>query len=107
MGVQPDEQESEGQADHDVHHGVPSGVYEGGPIPHDPRRTAVRNLERAGVPRSQAMKLTGHTTESVYRRCAIVSDADLRVAVDRLDARLSRSSSMTLPEPVRNFVCGA
>ena len=37
-------------------------------------------MERQGVPRSVAMKLTGHKTESVYRRYAIVSDADLREA---------------------------
>ena len=36
------------------------------------RRTAVRNLERAGVPRSVAMQLTGHRTEAVYRGYAIV-----------------------------------
>jgi hypothetical protein len=55
-----------------------------GRIPHDFRRTAERNLERARVPRSQAMKLTGHLTESVYRRYAIVSTSDLNDAADRL-----------------------
>lgn len=55
-------------------------------ILHDCRRSAVRNLERAGVPRSVAMKLTGHKTESVYRRYAIAHADDLRVAVQRLDA---------------------
>jgi integrase len=53
---------------------------------HDFRRTAVRNLERAGVPRSVAMKLTGHKTESVYRRYAIVSEADLAQGVKKLNA---------------------
>lgn len=57
-----------------------------GRILHDLRRTAVRNLERAGVPRSVAMKLTGHRTESVYRRYAIADERDLRVAVERLNA---------------------
>jgi integrase len=60
--------------------GVPGRIF------HDLRRTAVRNLERAGVPRSVAMKLTGHKTEAVYRRYAIVSDADLRDAADKLAA---------------------
>ena len=56
-------------------------------IPHDFRRTAVRNFERAGVPRSVAMKLTGHKTEAVYRRYAIVSEADLTEGLKKL-ARL-------------------
>jgi hypothetical protein len=55
-----------------------------GRLRHDFRRTAVRNLERAHVPRSVAMKLTDHRTESVYRRYAIVSDADLQAASERL-----------------------
>jgi integrase len=57
-----------------------------GRIPHDFRRTAVRNLERRGVARSVAMKITGHKTESVYRRYAIVSDAELREAALKLAA---------------------
>jgi integrase len=57
------------------------------PLRHDFRRTAVRNLERAGVSRSVAMKLTGHKTESVYRRYAIVAEQDLREGVAKL-ARL-------------------
>lgn len=44
-----------------------------GRLVHDFWRTAARNLESAGVSRSVAMKLTGHLTESIYRRYAIVS----------------------------------
>ena len=43
-----------------------------------------RNLERAGVPRSVAMKLTGYKTEAVYLRCAIVCEADLTEGFKKL-----------------------
>lgn len=55
-------------------------------IPHDFRRTAIRNLERAGVPRSAAMKMVGHKTESVYRRYAIVDEGTLRESGARLQS---------------------
>ncbi|HTJ08040.1 MAG TPA: hypothetical protein VL393_00005, partial [Candidatus Binataceae bacterium] len=57
-----------------------------GRLMHDFRRTAVRNLERAGVPRSTAMKLTGHLTDSVYARYAIVDSTMLEEGVAKLAA---------------------
>ena len=55
-------------------------------IPHDLRRSAVRQMERARVPRQVAMRLVGHRTESIYRRYAIVSEADVMAAGASLDA---------------------
>ena len=52
---------------------------------HDLRRSFVMRLDRAGVPRTVAMKLTGHKTEAVYRRYRIVADADVRAAVLSLE----------------------
>jgi hypothetical protein len=57
-----------------------------GRLVHDFRRTAVRNLERAGVPRSAAMKMVGHRTEAIYRRYAIVDEAMLKESALKLDA---------------------
>src|SRR5262245_32480737 len=55
-----------------------------GKIPHDFRRTAVRNLERAGVPRSAAMKMVGHQTQSIYQRYAIADEGMLKDAAEKL-----------------------
>jgi integrase len=57
-----------------------------GHLVHDFRRTAVRNLERAGVSRSAAMKMTGHKTEAVYRRYAITDSVMLQEAAAKLSA---------------------
>jgi integrase len=55
-----------------------------GKVPHDFRRTAVRNLERAGVPRSAAMAMVGHRTESIYRRYKVADEATLKQRAAKL-----------------------
>jgi len=63
----------------------------GGLIPHDFRRSAVRNLIQAGVDQSTAMRITGHRTVAVFQRYNIVSTEQLHEAM----AKVSENATKT------------
>lgn len=55
-----------------------------GKLFHDLRRTAIRDMIRAGVPQSVAMRISGHRTAAVFLRYDITSEDDKRAALQRV-----------------------
>jgi integrase len=78
--------------------GVPGLLF------HDLRRTAVRNLRRAGVAESVIMKITGHRTRDVFERYNITDQTDTQEAGRMAEEFLAREheaaamSAAGLPE---------
>ena len=62
-----------------------------GRLLHDFRRTAVRNLIRAGVQQAISMKITGHKTDSIFRRYLIVDEELLAQATGAVAAYLEEN----------------
>ncbi len=75
--------------------------------PHDLRRSAVRGMDRANVPQSVAMRISGHRTAEVFRRYDITSDADLRAAARKLESKNGHKIRHSRRKPRRDALAVA
>jgi len=64
---------------------------------HDLRRTVVRRLELAGVPRKTAMAWVGHRTEAIYQRYCITTERDLVPAAEKMLRMLEPRDGKIVP----------
>lgn len=69
---------------------------------HDLRRSAYRNMVAAGVAQVTAMQLSGHKTDSMFRRYAIVAENDMRSALRMTQNHLATVRKNLVSTPTVN-----
>jgi integrase len=102
-----------------IHDGKPAAIYEfrkawctacraagltpgvNGRTFHDLRRSAVRNMIRAGVDRKVAMRISGHLTEAMFSRYNIDTDEDTSTAIDKLATYVDAIPATQTIVPIR------
>jgi integrase len=73
-----------------------------GLIFHDLRRSAIRNLIRAGVDQTVAKEISGHKTDAVFKRYNITDGKDLRKAADKVTKFLKDQREANAAAPTQS-----
>lgn len=72
-----------------------------GVVPHDMRRSAIRNFRKAGIGESDGMKISGHRTNSVYKRYDIIDEQDQRRTMERVQEHLRQEMEGRKVVPIK------
>jgi integrase len=75
------------QACHELKLGVVNGRTYRGMEPHDFRRTACRDMVKAGIPEIVAMQISGHKTNSMFKRYAITDHRMMQSAFQQMQGK--------------------
>jgi len=70
-------------------------------VPHDMRRSAVRNFRKAGLTENEGMAMSGHKTNSIYKRYDIIDEQDLRESMNKVQGYLRAQPKVSKVTPMR------
>jgi len=72
-----------------------------GTLPHDMRRSAIRNFRKAGISESDGMKISAHRTNSVYKRYDIIDEEDQRRTIEKVQEHQRREMENLKVVPIK------
>jgi integrase len=72
-----------------------------GIVPHDMRRSGVRNFTKAGLSESEGMSISGHRTNAIYKRYNIIDEDLQRQSLERVAEHQKREIEERKVVPIR------
>ncbi|MBM2805577.1 MAG: phage integrase protein breaking and rejoining enzyme, partial [Deltaproteobacteria bacterium] len=72
-----------------------------GIVPHDMRRSGVRNFTKAGLSESEGMSISGHRTNAIYKRYNIIDEDLQRQSLERVAEHQKREIEQRKVVPIR------